>query len=293
MTLPRVRIILVEPAGPLNVGSVARVMKNMGLEQLWLVNPKCDRTGEEARLMAVHGADVLESAKEVATLPEALAGCHRAIATTARRRDLPIKVEPPRVALPWLLEDGVTSALIFGPEDRGLNNIELNYAQRFIAIPSSPEYPALNLAQAVAICCYELYQFTISREEVRGERLEEREETGGSLAEAAIGNQSPLPSLPAPTNQNSLLPIPHSPFPTPRSSDTASLDVLEGYFQHLETVLLKIGYLYPHTAVARMEKFRRLLHRASPTAEEVKMLRGILRQTEWALQFLPRMNDGE
>ncbi|MCP2730987.1 RNA methyltransferase, partial [Limnofasciculus baicalensis] len=172
MTLERVRIILVEPAGPLNVGSVARVMKNMGLHQLWLVNPKCDRFSKEARLMAVHGGDILESAQEVATLPEALVGCHRAIATTARRRDLPIKLEPPRVALPWLLEEGVTSALIFGPEDRGLNNIELNYAQRFIGIPSSPEYPALNLAQAVAICCYELYQFTISREESRGEMLE-------------------------------------------------------------------------------------------------------------------------
>jgi tRNA/rRNA methyltransferase len=284
MTLERVRIILVEPAGPLNVGSVARVMKNMGLDRLWLVNPKCDRTGEEARLMAVHGADILESAQEVATLPEALAGCHRAIATTARRRDLPIKLESPRVALPWLLEDGVTSALIFGPEDRGLNNIELNYAQRFISIPSSPKYPVLNLAQAVAICCYELYQFTIDREEERGERFEVREETEGDFAEAAIDNKLPFPSL--------TLPIPHSPLPTP--SETASLDVLEAYFQHLEIVLLKIGYLYPHTAIARMEKFRRLLHRASPTPEEVKMLRGILRQTEWALQFLARtVNDGE
>ena len=280
MTL-EVRIILVEPAGPLNVGSVARVMKNMGLDRLWLVNPKCDRNSKEARLMAVHGADLLESAKEVATLPEALVGCNRAIATTARKRDLPIKLESPRAALPWLLEDGVTSALIFGPEDRGLNNIELNYAQRFITIPSSPKYPALNLAQAVAICCYELYQFTIGREETRGERLELTEETEESFAEAAIGNHSPLPT-------------PHSPLPTPPPTETATLDVLEAYFQHLETVLLKIGYLYPHTAIARMEKFRRLLHRASPSPEEVKMLRGILRQTEWALQSLPRtINDGE
>ncbi len=286
MTLERVRIILVEPAGPLNVGSVARVMKNMGLNRLWLVNPKCDRTGEEARLMAVHGADILESAQVVATLPEALAGCHRSIATTARRRDLPIKLESPRVALPWLLEEGITSALIFGPEDRGLNNIELNYAQRFIGIASSPEYPALNLAQAVAICCYELYQFTICREETRGERLELTEETEGSFAEAAIGNHSPFPSPQSP------FPSPHSPVPNP--TETTTLDVLEAYFQHLETVLLKIGYLYPHTAIARMEKFRRLLHRASPSPEEVKMLRGILRQTEWALQSLPRtVNDGE
>lgn len=298
MTLNRVRIILVEPAGPLNVGSVARVMKNMGLEDLWLVNPKCDRKSEAAQLMAVHGGDVLESAKEAATLPEALAGCQRAIATTSRKRDIPIKQDPPRIGIPWLLEEGVTSALIFGPEDRGLNNIELNHAQRFISIPANPEYPSLNLAQAVAICCYELYQFTISREDGIGERFEGKPEMEGSLGEAAIGNQLPLPSLTAPATENSLPPLPITHYPLPIShtspSETASLDVLEAYIQHLEAVLLKIGYLYPHTANSRIEKLRRLLHRATPTPEEVKMLRGILRQTEWALQFLPRsLNNGK
>ncbi|MEQ8960486.1 MAG: RNA methyltransferase, partial [Coleofasciculus sp. C2-GNP5-27] len=134
MTLANVRIILVEPAGALNIGSVARVMKNMGLNQLWLVNPHCNPSGSEARQMAVHGVDVLESAQQVATLPEALQGCQRAIATTARTRHLPTTLEPPRLALPWLLAENITSALIFGPEDRGLSNDELNYAQRFVCI---------------------------------------------------------------------------------------------------------------------------------------------------------------
>lgn len=245
--LARVRIILVEPAGPLNVGAVARVMKNMGLHQLVLVNPQCDPLGQEARQMAVHGVDILEAAQQVATLPDALTGCQRAIATTARARTLPTPLEPPRTALPWLLEKEVTSALIFGPEDRGLNNVELNYAQRFVCIPSSPEYPSLNLAQAVAVCCYELYQSTQSH--------------------------APL--------------MPHA-LPMPYSGESAPLEILEGYYEHLEAVLLKIGYLYPHTAPARMEKFRRLLNRATPSTEEVAMLRGILRQMEWALQFLPK-----
>ncbi len=74
MGLGRVRIILVEPAGPLNVGAVARVMKNMGLQTLVLVNPLCDPLGKEARQMAVRGVDILESAKQVSTLPEALVG---------------------------------------------------------------------------------------------------------------------------------------------------------------------------------------------------------------------------
>jgi tRNA/rRNA methyltransferase len=253
MGLATIRIILVEPAGPLNVGSVARVMKNMGLRTLVLVNPQCDFLGEEARKMAVHGWDVLEAAQPVATLPEALTGCQRAIATTARVRTLLTPVETPRLALPWLLEETVTSALIFGPEDRGLSNVELNYAQRFVCIPSSSEYPSLNLAQAVAVCCYELYQST----------------------------QEQLQS----SNQNSPA--------TPHSPETAPLDVLEGYYEHLESVLLKIGYLYPHTAPARLKKFRYLLNRATPTLEEVTMLRGILRQIEWAIQFQPRSIVGD
>lgn len=246
--LARIRIVLVEPAGPLNVGAVARVMKNMGLHQLVLVNPQCDPLGQEARQMAVHGVDILETAEQVAKLPDALKGCQRAIATTARVRTLPTVLEPPRVALPWLIENEVTSALIFGREDRGLSNVELNYAQRFVCIPSSSEYPSLNLAQSVAICCYELYQST----------------------------------------QLPFLATPNSPLPAPSSGEAAPLDVLEGYYKNLETILLKIGYLYPHTALARMEKFRRLFNRATPTLEEVAMLRGILRQMEWALQFQPR-----
>ena len=265
MTLANIRIILVEPAGALNVGSVARVMKNMGLHQLWLVNPHCNPKASEARQMAVHGIDVLESAQQVATLPEALQGCQRAIATTARTRHLPTTLEPPRLALPWLLENNITSALIFGPEDRGLSNDELNYAQRFVCIPANPEYPSLNLAQAVAVCCYELFQL-------------------------ASPSPSSPPSSPSPPSPSS------PPSPTASSSPpspTASLDAIEAYFQHLEAVLLKIGYLHPHTATSRMEKFRRLYYRAMLTPEEVAMLRGILRQTEWAVQFMPRSEQEE
>ena len=240
--LADIRIILVEPAGALNVGSVARVMKNMGLEKLVLVKPDCDPLGEEARRMAVHGVDVLENAQIVENLPEALQGCQRAIATTARSRSLLTPLELPREALPWLLGENLTSALIFGPEDRGLNNIELNYAQRFVGIPANPEYPSLNLAQAAALCAYEMYQAAIQQE-----------------------NQPP-------TTESSFDP----------SLAPATLDSLEGYYQQLESVLLKIGYLYPHTAASRMEKFRHLFNRANLSHQEVAMLRGILSQVEWA-----------
>lgn len=242
--LAQVRIVLVKPIGPLNVGSVARVMKNMGLGHLVLVQPQCDRLGEEARRMALHAVDLLEAAQEVATLPEALQGCKKAIATTARCRRQEIALENPRTALPWLLEAG-PSALIFGSEDKGLSNEELKYAQRLVRIPSSDAYSSLNLAQSVAVCCYELYQSFFH------------------------------PNPPISQSPN----LPHPP------TASASLDALEGYYQQLETLLLKIGYLYPHTADSRMAKFRLLFNRAQPSTSEVAMLRGILSQMEWALNY--------
>ncbi|MBP0018897.1 MAG: RNA methyltransferase [Cyanobacteria bacterium SBLK] len=237
MTLEQIRIVLVEPAGALNVGSVARIMKNMGLSQLVLVNPRCDRDSREAKLMAVRGHDILTNAKIVKSLPEALQGSQRAIATTGVSRNLPIALEPPDRVLPWLLEDNPSAALIFGREDRGLSNEEMNYAQRFLGIPARSEYSSLNLAQAVTVCTYELYK----------------------------------------ASQNSVSVQPASPV------SLASLEELEGYYQNLEEILLKIGYLYPHTAKARMEKFRMLYNRAMLGSEEVALLRGILRQVNYQL----------
>lgn len=235
--LAQVRIVLVRPLGPLNVGSVARAMKNMGLSQLVLVAPQCDRLGEQARQMALHAADILEAAREVATVAEALEGCQLAIATTARDRKLSIELEEPRTALPSLLQQ-LPSALIFGPEDKGLSNDDLKYAQRFLRIPTSDAYPALNLAQAVAVCCYELFQY----------RAEEKQTAEESIA---------------------------------HSSSLAPLQVAEEFYGQLESVLLKIGYLYPHTAAARMAKFRLLFNRAQLSTAEVAMLRGIFSQMEW------------
>ncbi|MEA5620303.1 RNA methyltransferase [Cronbergia sp. UHCC 0137] len=238
MGLAGIKIVLVEPAGPLNLGSVARVMKNFGLQNLVLVNPQCDRSSFEALKMAVHAKDILANAIIVPTLPQALAGCVRAAATLGRDCSWEIPLDSPRKALPWLLaEPDKPVALIFGREDRGLTNEELNYAQRLIYIPANPDYPSLNLATAVAICCYELSQ----------------------LAETF-----PNYDIPA--------------------TEAATLDVVEPYYQELESLLLSIGYLYPHTAASRMEKFRHLYNRAHLQTTEVAMLRGMLRQIEWALK---------
>ncbi|MGI0482929.1 RNA methyltransferase [Geminocystis sp. CENA526] len=237
----QVKIILVEPAGERNIGSIARVMRNMALNRLTIVKPRCDHLSESARIMAVHGVEVLEKAEIVDSLPQALQGCKRSIATTSRQRDIHTVFETPRQAIPWLKAENITSALIFGPEDRGLSNQELSYAQRFICIPSNPEYPSLNLAQAVGVCAYELYQ--VSQESVIQE--------GSSV------------------------------------QDLANIEELEGYYQHLESLLLRVNYLYPHTAPKKMEKLRRIVNRANLTSQELAMIRGILRQVEWSIENNP------
>ncbi|MBK1990030.1 RNA methyltransferase [Sphaerospermopsis aphanizomenoides BCCUSP55] len=240
MGLAGIRIVLVEPAGPLNLGSIARVMKNFGLHNLVLVNPQCDRSSFDALKMAVHAKDILESAVIVPTLPAALPGCVRAIATIGRDYSGEISLESPRTALPWLLEETEKPvALIFGREDRGLTNEELNYAHKLVFIPTNSEYPSLNLATAVSICCYELSQ----------------------LAEIYTTQKNP-------------------------TTEIAPFEIVEPYYQELESLLLSIGYLYPHTAASRMEKFRHLYNRAHIQTTEVAMLRGMLRQIEWAIRNL-------
>lgn len=245
MSVDGVKIILVEPAGPLNVGSVARVMKNFGLHQLMLVNPQCDHLGEEAKLMAVRAKDILDKAIITATLPQALQGCKRAIATTGVTHDWEAPLETPRKALPWLLEEkGQPSALIFGREDRGLTNQELNYAQKFVQIPAVPEYTSLNLASAVTVCCYEMAAFDCGETPEHPKKREKKDNEG----------------------------------------ELAPLDGVESYYQELEFLLIKIGFIYPHTAASRMERLRQLYNRAQLRNRELAMLRGFLRQVEWAIE---------
>jgi tRNA/rRNA methyltransferase len=154
----RIRIILMAPAGARNVGSIARVMKNMGLSQLWLVNPECDWLSEEARHMAVHAADLLETAQVAQSLAAVLAGCGVAVATIGRESDRAIV--NPRDGMAQLVKTVAASelqgAIIFGREDHGLSNADLAQAQIYLSIPTSADYPSLNLAQAVGIVAYEL-----------------------------------------------------------------------------------------------------------------------------------------
>jgi tRNA/rRNA methyltransferase len=230
-------LVLVEPAGPLNVGSVARLCANFGIEQLRLVAPRCDPLGEEARRMAVHGVGLLERATTYPSLALALADCGRVVATSGRGEGEPQPPLGPTEALDWLLA-GPTSrptALVFGREDRGLSRDELLQAGRLLQISSSPTYPSLNLSHAVAVVLHS---------------LQERRQ------------------LPKPAVASGMEPAPRQ--------------HLEGALADAEALLLEVGFLYPHTARARMAKLRALLQRAQVCEAEVALLRGMVCQLRWA-----------
>jgi tRNA/rRNA methyltransferase len=156
-----VRIVLVEPQEPMNLGAVARAMRNFGLKELYVVNPG-PRVGppwaKEAYWLAVHAEEVLEEAKAVGSLREALEGVHLVVATTGRPRELyPAPVRTPKEVAQILRRARGKAALVFGRETFGLTNEELDLAHLIGSIPTAPEQPSLNLAQAVVVFAYELF----------------------------------------------------------------------------------------------------------------------------------------
>jgi TrmH family RNA methyltransferase len=159
MDSPDIRIVLVAPSHPGNIGAVARAMKNMGLAQLVLVRPR-HFPDPEATARASGADDLLCAARSVASLAEALDGCGFVTATTSRDRDQYFRVIDVRDAATRLVAEAQRSpaAVVFGAERTGLTNEELETAHALTRIPASPVYPSLNLAMAVQLVAYEIYR---------------------------------------------------------------------------------------------------------------------------------------
>lgn len=160
MNLENICIVLIEPQGPRNIGSVARAMANFGMHDLRLVRPQTDHLQEEARQMAVKAAGLLEQAQTHAELETAVSDCHCVFGTTRRLGKYRIDIlNPDDAALQMLplLEQGRV-ALVFGREDKGLKTEEIDLCQRLVTIPTDDRLPSMNLAQAVGVCLYELYR---------------------------------------------------------------------------------------------------------------------------------------
>jgi tRNA/rRNA methyltransferase len=271
-----IAVVLVEPAGPRNVGGVARACANFSggpLQlQLRLVAPRCDHLGEEALQMAVHGRAVLEGAQLFANLPEALADRRFIVATSGRGEGEPLAPLDPDTALGWLWQGAIASsngasgtngsnspggacgtngsnspggatcgAVVFGREDRGLSYDELLLAGQLLSIDTGAAYSSLNLAQAAAVVLQRLRVV--------------------AMASADSPIRLPTEAMPM---------------------DPARRDRLEALLTAAEALLLEVGFLYPHTAHARMAKLRGLLQRSQIGETEVALLRGMVSQLRWA-----------
>jgi tRNA/rRNA methyltransferase len=155
--LDKFAFVLFSPKSSGNVGAAARALKNMGCADLRLVAPR-DYDPRAAAAMAVHADDVLERARIFPDLATALDDRTLTVGTTSRVGPYRNETRTLRNAAPALIaESGANRvAIVFGPEDFGLTNLEIAQCQRLIMIPTAPEYPSLNLAQAVIVVAYEL-----------------------------------------------------------------------------------------------------------------------------------------
>lgn len=248
------RIVLVGSKDSANVGSAARAMKNFGLSELYLAAPRC-RIDDRAFALASHAADVLEAAVITPTVSEALSGCTYVVGTTSRSRtsERNIVLEP-REALARLPHG--EAALMFGPEDTGLVNRDLDLCQAFVTIPTS-DYASINLAQAVNILAYEWF-------------VQQQ-----ATAAAAAGDAASR--VPAGDTSRTT--------PAPRQE-------LERMYAQLLEVLHYIGYTDSHRAAGVEHMFRRLFDRTEPSVNEVAALRGIWRQAKWAADQEPELIPG-
>ena len=166
MFMENVRIVLVRPQGMMNIGSVARAMKNVGLQELALVDPAGPPPHPDALVMAVRAHDILGDALIFSRLSDAIADCTWVIGTTRRKgkgREGVIDSRQLGNEISEILQQNKV-AVVFGPEDRGLTNRDLDLCQRLVTIPTHEEYGSLNLAQAVMIICYEFFQAVRHRE---------------------------------------------------------------------------------------------------------------------------------
>ena len=155
------KVILVEPNGPLNVGSVARLCSNFEVEELRIVSPKCDIFSLEAKKMALKGQKYLDHCKIFDSLEKAIFDCDLVLATSGRidvTNNSPF--ESFEDVFNWTISFKKIKnlAIIFGREDSGLTNRELLLANKTFNIPTSQNNPSLNLSHAVSIVLYELNQ---------------------------------------------------------------------------------------------------------------------------------------
>lgn len=244
MYYPNVRFIMVRPSHPGNVGAAARAIKTMGFHDLLLVAPRqaCVAENPEAIALSSGATDVLNGAREVATLEEALSSVTLAFALTARPRE----IGPPACDIreaATLARDHLHEyhhakvAIVLGTERAGLDNHDISLCQRVCHIPANPDYSSLNVAQAAQLTAWELRYALASA-------------TSEPLLPDTRGARDP-------------------------GTEPAPSEEVQGLINHLEQALIAVDFLDPDHPKKLMARMRHVLGRCSLTRDETNMLRGV------------------
>ena len=241
-----IRIVLVNTSHPGNIGAAARAMKNMGLSKLTLVDPE-DFPSPVANGRAVSAVNILEDAIVTKTLEEAVAGCGLVIGTSARIRSIPWPLISPQQCAQHVADDSRLNevALVFGREDSGLTNEELQLCHFHVNIPADAKLSSLNLAAAVMVISYEVRMELLKRE--------------------AEGRQAPV----APADEEIVEGVD---WDVPKATGKQ----VEGFYSHLEKTMIDLNFHDPENPRLLMLRMRRLFGRIRPDQMEISVLRGFL-----------------
>ncbi len=237
--LKRIVVVLVGTTHPGNIGASARAMKSMGLRDLVLVNPRRFPCAD-ASARATGATDILDRARVVASLAEALGDCGFVAGASARDRHIQWPIMEPRECAARLIRESGAGrvAVVFGRENSGLENAELDRCHALVRIPTSTHLRSLNLGAAVQVLAYEIML-------------------------AARGRDSGSPG-----GGGELLPgAGHQEVPQQQ---------MEGFYSHLHEALIEIGFYHPSRPKLLERRLRRIFNRVRPDTAELNILRGIL-----------------
>jgi TrmH family RNA methyltransferase len=239
--LSHIKIVLVETSHSGNIGAVARAMKNMTMTNLCLVSPKMFPHAD-ATARAAGADDILAKAQIFETLEEAIADCTLVIGASARSRTISWTEVTPRECAEKIFSESAHEniAIIFGRENSGLKNEELDLCRYLLHIPCNPNYSSLNIAAAVQVVCYEL--------------LVTAQNYHGEISRKVVGDED--------------------------EQDLATNHQMELFYNHLAEALSDIGFMHPEKEDSLMRRLRRLYNRAELRSKEVDILRGILRLSQ-------------
>lgn len=290
--LQKIRTVLIHNSHPGNIGSAARAMKNMGLETLYLVAPK-RFPAKEAFYMASRADDVVERAIVVENVHQAITGCTLVLGASSRSRALKWHEISPRQAAEKIITEiqaemqteikpaiiaeiqdemynkdkhdeignkiaqnkAYEVAILYGCEQHGLSNEELELSHYQIVIPAVPEYASLNVAQAVQLISYEIYVAYLAYLERRATTAQ----NSSFEANEVEANEAKKPDL-----------------TITKEAAFATQEEMERFYQHLEQILLKIQFIDAKQPGFTMSRLRRLFVAARLDKIELQILRGIL-----------------